>query len=93
MSDERKITEVRNYKRFERSKVAIYCRVSTRSQEQLESLANQVSSLTRFVAHRGGWTLVDTYIDFRSGKDVSNRTEFQRMLTDCAAHKIDLIVT
>ncbi|MEG0502978.1 MAG: recombinase family protein, partial [Cellulosilyticaceae bacterium] len=42
-------------------KVAIYCRVSTNSKEQLKSLAAQVSGLTRLTASTPQWLLVDVY--------------------------------
>lgn len=75
------------------SQVCIYCRVSTRSQEQIESLSTQISSLTRFVASRWQWKLVDVYIDVKSGSDTTGRKEFQRMMADCRAGKIDIILT
>ena len=43
------------------------CRVSSHLPEQLDSLVNQISGLTRTVATTPGWTLVDTYIDIKSG--------------------------
>lgn len=74
-------------------KVAIYARVSSNSQEQLLSLANQISYLTQFVYRQIGWQLVDIYIDVQSGSSSSSRMEFQRMLSDCALKKIDQIIT
>jgi len=46
--------------------VAIYCRVSSRFQEQLDSAANQASFFVKMVAKRNGWKLVDIFLDFRS---------------------------
>lgn len=74
-------------------RVGIYCRVSTRSQEQLDSLATQISSLTRLVATKWHWQLADIYIDIRSGSDAAERKEFQRMLNDCRAGKLNIILT
>lgn len=42
-------------------KVGIYCRVSTSSAEQLQSLTAQVSHLTRLVAAMPQWLLSDVY--------------------------------
>lgn len=74
-------------------RVGIYCRVSTRSQEQLDSLANQVSFLTRIVATKLGWQLMDIYLDVKSGSDAASRSEFQRLLRDCQANKLDIVLT
>lgn len=73
--------------------VGIYCRVSTKSQEQLDSLATQISSLTRLTAARWHWQLADIYIDIRSGSDAMDRKDFQRMLNDCRAGKLNIILT
>jgi DNA invertase Pin-like site-specific DNA recombinase len=93
MGEEKRIKVIKAYKQYKLPRVAIYCRISTRNQEQVQSLANQVSYLTQYVFRQPGWTLVDTYLDIRSGKDMTTRSEFQRMLDDCAAHKIDQIIT
>lgn len=73
--------------------VAIYCRVSSDSKEQLNSLANQISFLTQYVYQNAQWRLVDIYIDIHSGRDTASRSEFERMMNDCAMNKIEKIVT
>ena len=73
--------------------VGIYCRISTRSQEQLRSMANQVSWLTQKVSENFRWRLVDIYLDFRSGTESDNREEFQRMIKDCERKKLDIVLT
>jgi site-specific DNA recombinase len=46
------------------------------------------------VEHTPNWTLVDVYVDDGiSGTDNVNRPGFQRMMADCRAGKIDMIVT
>lgn len=42
-------------------RVGIYCRVSTNSVDQLKSLTDQVSALTRLTAANPKWLLVDIY--------------------------------
>ncbi|KUO53600.1 MAG: resolvase [Desulfitibacter sp. BRH_c19] len=74
-------------------RVAIYARVSTNDAEQLKSLAVQVSAFTRLVASTPQWLLVDVYMDTASGKSGTARKEFARMLEDCKAHKIEIILT
>lgn len=92
MSQERKVTVIPPAIKF-MYRVAIYCRVSTRSQEQLDSLANQISYLTRLTASHVNWRLIDIYIDIKSGSNISGRSDFQRMLDDCQNGKIDMIIT
>ena len=74
-------------------RVGIYCRVSTNSLEQLQSLAAQVSHLTKITAATPRWLLADVYIDISSSKTGSSRKEFNRMLDDCTSHKLDIIFT
>ena len=93
---EKVITEIRkphiNFKKL-RPCVGIYARVSTRSAAQLHSMAAQVSQLTRFVASRNDWRLVDVYMDFESGSGSVKRPEYERMLEDAKAGRIDAVIT
>ena len=43
---------------FRQKKVGIYCRVSTNDTEQLNSLTNQISALTRMVSTVNEWKLL-----------------------------------
>lgn len=90
---ERKVTLIRHYLPMEKTKVAVYCRVSTHHGEQIQSLANQISYFRDLVGGRFDWALVGIYADIRSGKNTSGREEFNRMLEDCRNHKIDMIIT
>lgn len=74
-------------------KVGIYCRVSTNSAEQLQSLTAQVSHLTKLTAAMPQWLLADVYMDIATSKTGSSRKEFNRMLEDGKAHKLDIILT
>ena len=74
-------------------RVGIYCRVSTNSMEQLQSLTAQVSHLTRIKAATPQWLLADVYMDIETSKTGSFRKEFNRMLEDCQAHKLDIVIT
>lgn len=76
-----------------KTKVAIYCRVSTSHPSQIESLNNQINYYKSLVNTNYNWSLVDTYFDVKSGKNSSDRRDFQRLLTDCENEKIDLIIT
>lgn len=74
-------------------RVGIYCRVSTNSAEQLQSLIAQVSHLTRITAASSQWLLADVYMDIATSKAGSSRKEFNRMLDDCRSNKLDIILT
>lgn len=74
-------------------RVGIYCRVSTSSVEQLQSLIAQVSHLTRLTAASSQWLLADVYMDIATSKTGSSRREFNRMLEDCQSNKLDIILT
>jgi DNA invertase Pin-like site-specific DNA recombinase len=74
-------------------RVGIYCRVSTNDAEQLNSLAIQVSALTRLTASAPQWLLVAVYMDIASSKTGSFREEFARMLDDCKSKKLEIIIT
>lgn len=74
-------------------KVGIYCRVSTSSAEQLQSLTAQVSHLTRLTATMPQWILTDVYMDIATSKTGSFRKEFNRMMDDCKDHILNIILT
>lgn len=74
-------------------RVGIYCRVSTNSMEQLQSLTTQVSHLTRLTATVPQWILSDVYMDIATSKTGSSRKEFNRMLEDCKSHKLEIVIT
>nr|WP_302925451.1 recombinase family protein [Holdemania filiformis] len=61
--------------------------------EQLQSLTAQVSHLTRITAATPQWLLADVYMDIETSKTGSFRKEFNRMLEDCQAHKLDIVIT
>ena len=74
-------------------RVGIYCRVSTNSMEQLQSLTAQVSYLTRLIATVPQWLLSDVYMDIATSKTGSSRKEFNRMVEDCKSHKLEIVIT
>ena len=78
----------------EKVRVAAYCRVSTDQEEQLNSFENQVDYYTKYIMNRPDYQLVDIYADEGiSGTNTKKRDGFNRMIADCEAGKIDLIIT
>ena len=74
-------------------KVAAYCRVSTDSKDQLNSYHTQIGYYTNYIAQHPGWELADIYADEGiTGTSLEKRDEFQRMLADCRAGKIQRIL-
>ena len=71
---------------------AAYCRVSTGSDEQLNSLINQKKFFEEYVKARGD-TLVHIYADRGiSGKSMENRTEFKRLLEDSSKGEFNAVL-
>jgi len=77
-----------------KKRVCAYCRVSTELEEQEASFTSQVNFYTQYISGRVDWTLVDIYADEGiSGTTTKKRKEFLRMIDDCMAGRIDMIVT
>ena len=75
-------------------RVTYYARVSTDSDEQLNSLGNQVSFYENFIRKHLPWTFVPGYVDEGlSGISVKKRENFNRMIDDAADGKFDLVIT
>ena len=75
-------------------RVCAYCRVSTDSREQHHSFSAQVEYYTKLIGKRDNWKYAGIYADeARSGTKVQKRDEFLRMMCDCEAGRIDMIIT
>lgn len=90
---EKKVNYIPAVRSFRHKKVGIYCRVSTNDTEQLNSLTNQISALTRLISAVDEWRLADCYIDIASAKKNSPRVNFERMIDDCKNKKLDIVIT
>lgn len=77
-----------------RKKVAAYARVSMETDRLAHSLSAQVSYYNGIIQSNPEWEFAGVYADFGiSGTGISKRDEFQKMLAECDAGKIDLILT
>lgn len=75
-------------------RVAAYCRVSTDSDEQATSYEAQVEHYTEFIQKNPEWEFAGIYADDGiSGTNTKNRDEFNRMIEECEAGNIDMIIT
>lgn len=83
-----------NSQSIERLRVAAYCRVSTDSDEQLESYQSQLKYYRDLIKSNENWEYVGVYADQGiSGTQVKHRKDFQQMINDAMDGKVDLIIT
>ena len=79
---------------YTRKRVAAYCRVSTKQEEQLNSYEVQVKYYTERINRENGWQLAGIYADKGiTGTSTRKRDEFNKMIKACRRHKIDMIIT
>lgn len=75
-------------------RVAVYARVSTDDPRQTSSYELQKNHYQDVVNRHIGWKLINIYADEGiSGTSLMHRDSFLRMIEDCKAGKIDLILT
>ena len=75
-------------------RVAAYCRVSTDSDAQLESLDAQKEHYKNHITSRDDWTFAGLYFDEGiTGTKADKRPILLRLIEDCKAKKIDFVIT
>ena len=74
-------------------RVAAYARVSSGKDAMLHSLSAQVSYYSDLIQNHPGWLYCGVFADEALTGTKENRTEFQRLLAECRAGSIDLIIT
>ena len=75
-------------------RVVAYCRVSSDSDDQLNSFAAQNRYYTTLIASKDNWALVDIYADEGiTGTSAQKRADFQRLMADCRRGLIDRVLT
>lgn len=74
-------------------RVAAYCRVSTDSEDQINSFTSQNNHYTEMITAHDRWELVDIYADEGiTGTSAKKRKDFQRLLADCRKGRIDKVL-
>lgn len=87
-------TEATRISKQPKLRVAAYCRVSTDSEEQLESLETQKFHYEHYIASQPGWELAGIYYDRGvTGTKKEKRFGLLQMIADCEKQKINFIVT
>ena len=77
-----------------KKRVAAYCRVSTDQEEQLSSYEAQVKYYTAYIEGNPEYECAGIYADEGiSGTNTKKREQFNRMIEDCKARKIDMVIT
>lgn len=75
-------------------KVAAYCRVSTDSSDQTNSLASQEKYFSEYINRNPEWELAQVFVDTGiSGTTTKKRAAFNQMIQDAVAGKFNLILT
>lgn len=75
-------------------KVAIYARVSTEHEAQINALENQIQYYNNILAQHPEWELVGRYVDEGiTGTSVKKRKNFLRMMEDAKNGMFSLILT
>ena len=88
------IKELRGLEVTAKTRVCAYCRVSTDNEDQLSSLEAQIQFYSTTIRNNPEWEFIGIYADEGiSGTNTKKRTEFNRMIDDCMAGKIDMIMT
>ena len=76
-----------------KKRVAAYCRVSTDSEEQLNSYETQVRYYTDRINREPGWKLAGIYADKGiTGTSMKKRDEFNKLIRQCKRGKVDMII-
>lgn len=76
-----------------RKRVAAYARVSSEKMSMVESLSAQVSYYSGYIQRHPEWEYAGVYADEGFTGTKANRPEFQRLLDDCRAGCIDIVLT
>lgn len=77
-----------------RKRVAAYARVSMETEKLAHSLSAQISYYSDLIQKNPEWEYAGVYADsFISGTGTAKRAELQRLIEDCEAGSIDIVLT
>ena len=74
-------------------RVAAYARVSNGKDAMLHSLSAQVSYYSELIQNHRGWLYCGVYADEALTGTKDSRQNFQKMLAECRAGNLDLVIT
>ena len=73
-------------------KVAAYCRVSTKTQDQLDSLAAQEQYYEARIKANPNWKFAGIYSDVGSRTTIKGRKRLNALISACRRSKVDMIL-
>ncbi|MFX4263137.1 recombinase family protein [Pelotomaculum propionicicum] len=76
-----------------KKRVAAYARVSSGKDAMLHSLSAQISYYSDYIQKHREWQYAGVYADEALTGTKDSRAEFQRLLDDCRAGHIDMVIT
>ena len=74
-------------------RVAAYARVSSAKDAMHHSLSAQISYYSNYIQSHPGWEYAGVYSDEAKTGTRDSREGFQRLLSDCRAGNIDIVIT
>ena len=90
----KKVTSISTLPRLAKKvRVAAYARVSDGKEAMLQSLSAQVNYYKKLISENHMWDFVGVYSDEALTGTKDSRVEFQQLLKDCRAGKIDMVIT
>lgn len=91
---EKKITKIEALSKLpKKTRVAAYARVSNGKDAMLHSLSAQINYYKKMIQDNSDWQFVGVYADEALTGTKDSREEFQQLLEDAKAGKIDMIIT
>ena len=87
-----KITKIPRTRDRHKKRVAAYCRVSTKLEEQEESYELQRQYYEKYIRSNTDWEFAGIYSDEKSGTKVKNRPGFRKLIKDALAGDVDYIL-
>ncbi len=73
-------------------KVAAYCRVSTKDQDQLDSLAAQERYYEERIKANPNWQFAGIYSDVDSGTTIKGRKRLNALISACRRGRVDMVL-
>ena len=87
-----RITRLSAKRENTKTRIAVYCRVSTEKDTQEDSLETQKAAYVSYIGLHSDWELAGVYFDSISGLSAEKRPQFMEMINSALAGNIDRIL-
>lgn len=81
--------DIKTPPQFTKMRVAAYCRVSTDSLEQSDSLEAQVDHYTEMIEKNPFWNNAGIFAEYATGLNTRDRPDFLAMMRKCRKRTVD----